>query len=140
MIAAERIAAIMGINHNIKSLRDLTLLITKGLPKASINTMLRRVALTDSGARELRLKIISKTTYKRRKRLLKPSESAAVERLARVIATAEYVWDDAMDARDFLNRPHPMLSGKSPIESALTELGAREVEELLWSLYTGQPV
>jgi len=30
-----------------------------------------------------------------------------------------------------------MLGGKRPIEVALTELGARRVETLLWSLFHG---
>ena len=58
-----------------------------------------------------------------------------MERLARVIATAEQVWDDVDDARAFLSTGHAMLGGKRPIEVALTELGARRVENLLWSLF-----
>ena len=54
-----------------------------------------------------------------------------------MIATAEYVWNSADDARVFLSSPHAMLGGKRPIEVALTELGARRVENLLWSLFHG---
>ena len=60
-----------------------------------------------------------------------------VERLARVIATAEHVWDSADDARAFLSTGHAMLGGKRTIEVALTELGASRVENLLWSLFHG---
>ena len=60
-----------------------------------------------------------------------------MERLARVIATAEQVWNSADDARAFLATGHAMLGGKRPIEVALTELGARRVENLLWSLFHG---
>jgi uncharacterized protein (DUF2384 family) len=31
--------------------------------------------------------------------------------------------------------PHPMLRDGAPIDVALTELGARRVEELLWRLF-----
>ena len=68
---------------------------------------------------------------------MKPKEGERVERLARVIATAEHVWDNAEDARVFLSTGHSMRGGKRPIEVALTELGARRVENLLWSLFHG---
>ena len=64
-------------------------------------------------------------------------ESARAERLARVFATAEYVWNSEDDARTFLNTAHPMLQGQTPLEVSMTELGARRVEELLWRLYYG---
>jgi hypothetical protein len=41
------------------------------------------------------------------------------------------------DARAFLSTGHAMLGGKRPIEVAVTELGARRVESLLWSLFHG---
>ncbi|WP_087650444.1 MbcA/ParS/Xre antitoxin family protein [Caballeronia choica] len=61
------------------------------------------------------------------------------ERLARVVATAQYVWDSVDDAREFLNAPHPMLEGRTPLDVAFTKLGARRVEELLWKLFYGLP-
>jgi uncharacterized protein (DUF2384 family) len=36
-------------------------------------------------------------------------------------------------------RPHPELGGKTPIEAASTELGARQVEEILDWLFYGVP-
>ncbi|HMO44630.1 MAG TPA: DUF2384 domain-containing protein [Rubrivivax sp.] len=63
--------------------------------------------------------------------------SIGVERLARVIATADLVWNSVGDARAFLSTGHAMLGGKRPIEAALTEPGARRVENLLWPLFHG---
>lgn len=68
---------------------------------------------------------------------MEPRHGALLDRLARVLATAEHVWDSADDARAFLATGHAMLGGKRPIEVALTELGARRVENLLWSLFHG---
>lgn len=39
------------------------------------------------------------------------------------------------DAREFLSTPHPKLEGRTSLDVALTELGARRVEELLWNFY-----
>jgi putative toxin-antitoxin system antitoxin component (TIGR02293 family) len=56
-----------------------------------------------------------------------------------VMANAEYVWDDREDARRFLTTPHPALRHKTPIDAAMTELGARQVEELLGQIFHGLP-
>ena len=64
-----------------------------------------------------------------------PELSECTERLARVIATAEHVWDDQDLAHSFLHEPHHMLEDRSPVSVALTELGARRVEDLLWRLF-----
>ena len=81
--------------------------------------------------------IAPRATLKRRTERLKPDESERTERLARIIATARYVWGDDELAQAFLTTPHQMLHGKPPIEVAFTELGARQVEELLWDIYYG---
>lgn len=107
------------------------------MPKASLATVARYVYGATPDAAALMQRVIPAATFHRRGAELKPQESERVERLARVIATAEHVWDSAEDARTFLSTTHPMFGGKRPIEVALTELGARRVEHLLWSLFHG---
>ena len=68
-------------------------------------------------------RIVSEATYKRRTRLT-AAESERTERLARVIASAELVWDDRAAAKDWLLTPHPELNGKKPLDAAMSELGA----------------
>ena len=70
---------------------------------------------------------------------LTTEESERTERLARVIATAEFVWDNREEARDWLHTPHPELENRSPLASAMTELGARRVENLLDGIFYGLP-
>jgi putative toxin-antitoxin system antitoxin component (TIGR02293 family) len=82
--------------------------------------------------------VVPEATYKRRSRLT-AAESERTERLARVIALAEYVWDSAEDAREWLKSPHSELSGQQPLHRAKSELGAREVEELLDRIFYGLP-
>ncbi len=62
------------------------------------------------------------------------------ERLARIVAAAEHAWGDDEKARRFLATPHPALDGKSPVGAAMTEKGARQVEELLAKIEHGLPV
>ncbi len=139
MIAAEQIAHVLGVDHKVHSLRTLARLVAKGLPKASLLAVASRVFDTSGERRALMHRLVSEATYKRRDKTLKPAESERAERLARVIATAEYVWDDKDDAREFLVTPHPRLGNDPPFVAALTELGAREVEEILWQIFYGLP-
>jgi putative toxin-antitoxin system antitoxin component (TIGR02293 family) len=83
-------------------------------------------------------RIVPEATFKRRTRL-SPTESERTERLARVIAAAERAWDDREDAREWLTKPHPELGKRTPLESAMSELGARRVEDLLDRLFYGIP-
>ena len=63
-----------------------------------------------------------------------------MKRLARLTAMANLVWENEDDARAFMNEPHPLLDGKSPIEMAESELGSRRVEKLLIKLEHSLPL
>lgn len=139
MITARKIADVMGLNRPVRTLRELTEIVSHGLPKSALRHCVVRVVTSSKEQREVMHRIVPAATYKRRERLLKPEESERTERLARVIATAEHVWGDAEEARRFMTRPHPELNGKTPLETSYAELGARQVEELLWKLFYGLP-
>jgi putative toxin-antitoxin system antitoxin component (TIGR02293 family) len=98
------------------------------------------VVLDVDEATRLRNRLVPPATYKRRATTLKPEEGERVERLARVMALAEDAFGSADDARRFLVTPHPELAGERPLETAQTELGARQVEEVLWRMEYGLPV
>ena len=80
-------------------------------------------------------------TWKRRahEQRLSRQESERIERLARVLAYAEYVLDDKEDARQWMNAAHSELEEKTPLEAARTEIGARRVESVLNKLFFGLP-
>lgn len=84
--------------------------------------------------------IVPEATYKRRRERLSPSESVRTERMARVVAMAEYVWEDRDQARRFSTAPHAELGGRSPVDAAKTELGARQTEEVMARILYGLPV
>ena len=71
------------------------------------------------------------THRKARKEPLTIEESDRVVRLARIQALAEDVFGDAAKANRWLRDKLAMLEGKSPLELAQTESGARLVEQLL---------
>jgi len=139
LISPKAIADVLGLSKKPASLTALAGVVSRGLPKTSLRNVIHAVFTSPSDRAEALYRVIPKGTYKRRKAQLSPEESARVERLARVIATARYVWDDDEAAREFLTSRHTELENRTPIEVAMTELGAREVELLLWKLFYGVP-
>jgi putative toxin-antitoxin system antitoxin component (TIGR02293 family) len=137
IVSATRIAGVMGLRRKVRSLGDLSSAVSHGLPKSALKASLARVFPEGAEQTAMLYRVIPEATFKRRREHLKMEESERTERLARVIATAEYVWDDEVQSRRFLTTPHAQLEGQRPIEVALTELGARRIEELLWKLYYG---
>ena len=137
MVNPANIAAVMGLRRKVRSLGDLSNAVRDGLPKSALKASVTKVFPEGSEHTEMLYRIIPEATYKRRRELLKIDESEKTERLARVIATAEHVWDDNDEAKRFLISPHSQLEGQRPIDVALTELGARRVEELLSKLFYG---
>ena len=82
--------------------------------------------------------IVPRATLQRRERL-KEDEGETVLRVASVIALAAYVWGNDEWAAEWLTCRHPMLGGARPIDRALSAVGARQVEHILYSLHFGLP-
>jgi putative toxin-antitoxin system antitoxin component (TIGR02293 family) len=82
---------------------------------------------------------ISKATLHRRKAAgrLDPAESDRVVRYARLMGRAIEVMESEDNARRWLTSPQYGLGGAVPLEYAGTEVGAREVEDLLGRIEHG---
>ena len=76
---------------------------------------------------------ISRSTLQRRKAngRLSPGESDKVMRFARLVEHATRVFGDVEKARAWLKHPQYGLGGAVPLNYAETEIGAREVDNLL---------
>ena len=137
-----RVAEVMGgaaiLGSNVESAQDLEAVVVSGLPKQALRLTLARASASAPYARRMLYRVVPEATYKRRTHLT-AAQSERTERLARVIAAAEYVWDSRKDAQEWLAKPHPQLENRPPIEAAMTELGARRAEELLDRLFYGIP-
>ncbi|MDP3537271.1 MAG: DUF2384 domain-containing protein [Azonexus sp.] len=137
LVTPEKIASVMALATLPHSFSELDEMVSKGLPKGALKASVDHICITPEDRKQLLYRIIPEATYKRRRESLSAEESERAERLARIFATTEYVWNSAQDARTFLSTPHSMLQGRTPLDVSLTELGARRVEELLWRLYYG---
>jgi putative toxin-antitoxin system antitoxin component (TIGR02293 family) len=122
-----------------RSVLELDAAVEHGLPKVTLRNVARRVFSDTAEQRALMHRVVPEATYKRRRDLLSPAESGRTERLARVVAMAEDVWEDRDSARRFLTTPHPEIGGKTPLDAALTELGARLAEEVMARILYGLP-
>jgi len=140
---ARHIEEILGgrrvLGKPVRSLLELDDAVERGLPKSTLRNVARRVFSNPSEQRAMMHRVVPEATYKRRRELLSPAESGRTERLARVVAMAEDVWQDREHARRFLTTPHPEIGGKTPIDAALTELGARQAEEIMARILYGLP-
>lgn len=144
MIRAEDVAEVLGgerlIGQPVRSLADLSDLVDRGLPKMSLGTVAKRISQDPKQRRAIMHGIVPEATYKRRRDRLSRDESERTERLARITAHALSVWGDEQDARQFLTTPHPLLGERTPVEAAVTDLGARQVEQILAAIEFGLPV
>jgi len=83
---------------------------------------------------------ISKATFHRSKGAdtgLNPAVSDRVVRFARLLGKAVKVFGDLDDARQWLGSPQFGLGGAAPLDYAKSEIGAREVENLLGRIEYG---
>lgn len=145
MIAAQQIAELLGgvdvLGNPVHDMMELDELVAKGIPRPAFDALIDRLA---AGADEvtrvsLRYRIIPRATYQR-SRVLNQQHSETVERLARIYAMARAVWLDDRAAQRFLLSPHPELKDKTPLDAALTEIGGRQVEEIIERGMHGLPV
>ena len=138
MISASEVASVLGgkatLHKRVQSTYELMDLIEHGLPKESVRKIIPILGHTEDI-----YQYIPEGTYKKRKKFT-PAESEILERLARIIATALHVFQSEEQAKIYLHAPNPVLLGRTPLDFARTELGARQVEESLWQIYYGIPI
>ncbi|WP_068638991.1 antitoxin Xre/MbcA/ParS toxin-binding domain-containing protein [Thauera butanivorans] len=137
LVTPEQIAAVMALVPAPHSFAELDEQVAEGLPKNALKAGVERLGRNVDERRALLRRVVPEATFKRRRDRLSAAESEKTERLARVYATARHVWDSDEEALAFLHTPHAMLDGRPPLEVAMTELGARRVETLLWRLFYG---
>ncbi|HEX9644101.1 MAG TPA: antitoxin Xre/MbcA/ParS toxin-binding domain-containing protein [Acidimicrobiia bacterium] len=128
------------LKMRIRTTAELAAAVEAGLPVASLDIVVRRVTEDTRRAIELKHRIVPKTTLQRRRDRLSTEESERLERLARLTALAEQVWEEPGLAHEFLVSPQPQLDGERPVDLIRTDLGTRTVEDLLWSLEYSLPV
>ena len=119
-----------GVGRAVRTSEDLSAAIREGFPHQAVN------ALTSSGlslqeiASSLDLSLRSLQRRKSQGRLAR-YESDRLYRLARLVSLAANFLGDHKTAIDWLKRPNHALGGAAPLAIIDTELGARQVENVL---------
>jgi putative toxin-antitoxin system antitoxin component (TIGR02293 family) len=112
--------------------------VEKGLPFRVVERLRRNMALTLEELAEL-IQVRPRTLSRRKEEgRLQPDESDRALRASRLFGRALELFDgDAAAARAWLSSAQPALGGVVPLSVARTELGAREVENLIGRLEHG---
>lgn len=113
-------------------------MLEKGLPFSRLTTFEKRSGLSREAIE--RVMHTPKRTLARRKAAgrLQPDESERLLRLSIVFEKAVELFEgDAEAARRWLAAPARALGGATPLEMAESEIGAREVEDLIGRLEHG---
>jgi uncharacterized protein (DUF2384 family) len=69
-----------------------------------------------------------------------PASRSLRARASEVIALAVETWEDEEVALDWFVKKHPLLDGKTPIQSMNSRQGCDKVQEILHGLQYGLPL
>ncbi len=126
------------IGIKVKNSVDLVKHVEAGLSFAAVEALQDQMKLA---SKEMaKLLDIKFRTFVRRKEAgrLQPAESDRVLRTSRLFARSKDLFDgDEQAARTWLMSPNRALGGAAPLEIAKTEVGAREVENIIGRLEHG---
>ncbi len=125
------------LGRNLATQRDLCDAIREGFPPAVVEELMRASGLT---LKELAEALdLSPRSLQRRRRSgrLARFESDRLYRLARIVALAEESLGGRETAMRWLKRSNRALGGTAPIHAVDTELGARQVENVLGRIAYG---
>jgi len=137
-IIAEVLGGKKVLGRSIKSFAELAELIRKGLPAGSLVVLGEKLELKNAALSE-KLGIPQRTLTRRLSQhsRLTAAESDRTVRLARVYATAVEMIGNAEKAATWLRTPNRALGGELPIDQLDTDLGTKEVENILGRIAYG---
>jgi putative toxin-antitoxin system antitoxin component (TIGR02293 family) len=125
------------LGRSLSNERDMREAIRDGFPPAVVERLMRASGLT---LRELSSALdLSPRSLQRRRRSGKLAryESDRLYRLARLVAIANDYLGNQERARRWLKRPNRALGGLAPVAAIDTEVGARQVENILGRIAYG---
>lgn len=120
-----------------RSVPEIIAAVERGLLTSSVQYLMRRYSIPE--AELVRMLGVSPSTLRRRRRdgRLNAGESDRTVRLAGLYALAEATLGDPRAAAEWMHEPNRALGARSPVDFALTGIGAREVEDLLGRIACG---
>jgi putative toxin-antitoxin system antitoxin component (TIGR02293 family) len=141
MVTAKRIAATLGgtraLKHKTVTIEQLQTQLRSGLPYAALEAVASGFQIdTADLVAVLHVPLRTLARRKREKRL-HADESDRLFRLGRIAALAEDVLGSREKATRWLHQPNRALGHAVPLRQLDTEVGARQVEDLLLRIAHG---
>jgi putative toxin-antitoxin system antitoxin component (TIGR02293 family) len=133
----QKLGGKQALGRNLSSDRELREAIREGFPPAVVEELMRASGLT---LKELAAALdLSPRSLQRRRRSgrLAGYESDRLYRLARIVALANEYLGNNERAMRWLKHPNRALGGIAPVTAMDTELGARQVENVLGRIAYG---
>lgn len=141
-VTVEKVAAALGGERTLKTrlatVGDLHDAVRRGLPRGVVRELAKAAAHGRDDRKRVAHLVASEATLKR-SATLSPAASERAERIARIVALAQDAFGDPAKAQDWLHRPNSVLGGAAPVLLAATDLGARQVEQVLANIEYGLP-
>jgi putative toxin-antitoxin system antitoxin component (TIGR02293 family) len=140
-LAVRRTAATLGISrsagHRRMSYPKVQEAIQRGLPYAAFDMLASAFHIGKKDLLTL-LHVAPRTLARRkRERRFQADESDRLFRIGRIAAQAEDVLGEREKAAAWLQQPNRALGGRTPLQQLDTDLGARQVEDLLLRIAHG---
>ena len=141
MLSAERLVRTLGGPRILKTraatLAALRAVVRSGLPYGAFRAVASAFEI-GTGEMTVVLDLPERTLARRRREgRLHPDESDRLLRLARIAALAEETLGSQEKARHWLHEPNRALGNEAPLRFLDSDLGAREVENILLRLSHG---
>lgn len=111
--------------------------IKRGLPYRSLESVRERLRLSVPEAASVLHMPVRTLARRRQTRRLDGDESDRLYRIARVAAQAFAVFNTEDKAATWLRRPNRALNGELPIHLLDTDIGARQIEDILGRIQHG---
>lgn len=136
--AAEIVEVLSGEeSREVRNAEDLKRWIREGLPFTSLEAVMEQFGLKReevSWALDLPLRTLARRKQERR---LSPGESDRLVRVVRIAVQAAEVLGGREEAARWLHAPNRALGGQTPLELLDTDLGSRQVEDVLGRIEHG---
>jgi putative toxin-antitoxin system antitoxin component (TIGR02293 family) len=141
VVRTERLVEVLGgrktLKRRIGTLAELRETVRSGLPYSALESVREKLGLRVTEAAAA-IHLPQRTVARRRReRRLQADESDRLVRLARVGVQAAAVLGGEAKAAAWLRRPNRALEGRAPLELLDSDLGARQVEDLLGRIEHG---
>lgn len=131
------IAEALGGRRRVRTPDDLRAWLREGLPFESLEAVMHRFGLKREEVSTI-LDLPERTfTRRKQEQKLRPSESDRVFRMVRIAVQASQVLGSDDKAAQWLHAVNRALGGQTPLALLDTDLGARQVEEVLGRIEHG---